>query len=130
KFDLEKAQQKIEALEGEIEKIKHNLDHLVEYAVAYFTRLKKEYGAGKERKTELRLFDDIEATKVVIRNTKLYVNRAEGFVGTALKKDEYVTDCSDIDDVICFTREGKMMVTKVDSKTFIGKDIIHVAIFK
>ncbi len=130
KFDLDKAQQKIEALEGEIAKIKHHLDHLVDYAVAYFTRLKKDYGAGKERKTELRLFDDIEATKVVIRNTKLYVNRKEGFVGTALKRDEYVTDCSDIDDVICFTKEGKMMVTRVDSKTFIGKDIIHVAIFK
>lgn len=130
KFDLEKAQQKIEALEGEIAQIKHHLDHLIAYAVAYFTRLKKDYGAGRERKTELRLFDDIEATKVVIRNTKLYVNREEGFVGTALKKDEYVTDCSDIDDVICFTREGKVMVTKVDSKTFIGKDIIHVAIFK
>ncbi len=130
KFDLDKAQQKIEALEGEIEQIKHHLDHLIDYAVAYFTRLKKEYGTGKERKTELRLFEDIEATKVVIRNTKLYVNRKEGFVGTSLKRDEYVTDCSDIDDVICFTKEGKMMVTKVDSKTFIGKDIIHVAIFK
>ncbi|GHA31706.1 DNA topoisomerase IV subunit A [Salinimicrobium marinum] len=130
KFDLDKAQQKIEALEGEIAQIKHHLDHLVEYAIAYFTRLKKEYGAGKERKTELRLFEDIEATKVVIRNTKLYVNRKEGFVGTSLKRDEYVTDCSDIDDVICFTKDGKMMVTKVDAKTFIGKDIIHVAIFK
>ncbi|WP_324719020.1 DNA gyrase/topoisomerase IV subunit A [Salinimicrobium sp. HB62] len=130
KFDLEKAQQKIEALEGEIEQIKHHLDHLVDYAVAYFNRLKKEYGAGKERKTELRLFDDIEATKVVVRNLKLFVNRKEGFVGTALKKDEYVTDCSDIDDVICFTAEGKMIVTRVDAKTFIGKDIIHVAIFK
>jgi topoisomerase-4 subunit A len=130
KFDLEKAQQKIEALEGEIAQIKHHLDHLVDYAIAYFNRLKKDYGAGKERKTELRLFDDIEATKVVIRNTKLFVNRKEGFVGTALKKDEYVTDCSDIDDVICFTAEGKMIVTRVDAKTFIGKDIIHVAIFK
>ncbi|MFD2518704.1 DNA gyrase/topoisomerase IV subunit A [Salinimicrobium flavum] len=130
KFDLDKAQQKIEALEGEIAQIKHHLDHLIEYAIAYFTRLRKEYGAGKERKTDLRLFDDIEATKVVIRNTKLYVNRKEGFVGTSLKRDEYVTECSDIDDVIVFTREGKMMVTKVDSKTFIGKDIIHVAIFK
>ncbi len=130
KFDLDKAQQKIEALEGEIAQIKHHLDHLIEYAIAYFTRLKTEYGAGKERKTELRLFEDIEATKVVIRNTKLYVNRKEGFVGTSLKRDEYVTDCSDIDDVVCFTKDGKMMVTKVDAKTFIGKDIIHVAIFK
>ena len=130
KFDLDKAQQKIEALEGEIAQVKHHLDHLVEYAIAYFTRLKKEYGAGKERTTELRLFEDIEATKVVIRNTKLYVNRKEGFVGTGLKRDEYVTDCSDIDDVICFTKEGKMIVTKVDDKKFIGKDIIHVAVFK
>lgn len=130
KFDLDKAQQKIEALEDEIAQIKHHLDNLIDYAISYFQRLKKDYGKGKERKTELRIFEDIEATKVVIRNTKLYVNRKEGFVGTSLKRDEYVTDCSDIDDVICFTRDGKMMVTKVDAKTFIGKDIIHVAIFK
>ncbi|PKD17078.1 DNA topoisomerase IV [Salegentibacter salinarum] len=130
KFDLDKAQQKIEALEDEIAKVKHHLDHLVDYAIAYFTKLKKDYGHDKDRKTELRIFDDIEATKVVIRNSKLYVNRKEGFIGTALKKDEYVTDCSDIDDIICFTADGKMMVTKVDSKTFVGKDIIHVAIFK
>ncbi|HBY69581.1 MAG TPA: hypothetical protein DEG69_18635, partial [Flavobacteriaceae bacterium] len=81
----------------------------------YFKRLKKDYGEGKERKTEIRVFEDIEATKVVIRNTKLYVNREEGFIGTSLRRDEYVTDCSDIDDIICFTEEGKMMVTKVDS---------------
>ena len=130
KFDIDKAQQKIDALEDEIAQVKHNLDNLVDFAVDYFKKLKKDYGEGKERKTELRLFEDIEATKVVIRNTKLYVNRSEGFVGTSLKKDEYVTDCSDIDDVICFTADGKMMVTKVDTKTFIGKDIIHVAIFK
>ncbi|SDR82769.1 DNA gyrase/topoisomerase IV subunit A [Gramella sp. MAR_2010_147] len=130
KFDIDKAQQKIDALEGEIGTVKHHLDNLVDFAVDYFKKLKKDYGTGKERKTDLRLFEDIEATKVVIRNTKLYVNRAEGFVGTSLKKDEYVTECSDIDDVICFTADGKMMVTKVDSKTFIGKDIIHVAIFK
>ena len=130
KFDIDKAQQKIDALEDEIAKVKHHLDNIVDFAVDYFKKLKKDYGTGKERKTELRLFEDIEATKVVIRNTKLYVNRTEGFVGTSLKKDEYVTDCSDIDDVICFTADGKMMVTKVDSKTFIGKDIIHVAIFK
>ena len=92
--------------------------------------MKKEYGKGRERKTEIRSFDDVDATKVVISNTKLYVNREEGFVGTSLKKDEYVCDCSDIDDIIVFTKEGKMMVTKVDSKTFVGKDIIHVAVFK
>ena len=130
KFDIDKAQQKIEALEGEIEEVKHHLDHLIDFAIAYFTNLKKTYGEGRERKTEIRIFDTIEATKVVVRNTKLYVNREEGFVGTSLRRDEYVTDCSDIDDVIVFTKEGKMMVTKVDSKTFVGKGIIHLAVFK
>ncbi|MCC4229701.1 DNA gyrase/topoisomerase IV subunit A [Zunongwangia profunda] len=130
KFDIDKAQQKIDALEDEIARIKHHLDHLIDYAIDYFTKLKEKYGQDKDRKTELRLFEDIEASKVVIRNTKLYVNRKEGFIGTALKRDEYVTDCSDIDDIICFTADGKMMVTKVDTKTFIGKDIIHVAVFK
>ena len=130
KFDIDKAQQKIDALEDSIAKVKHHLNNLIEYAIDYFKRLKKEYGEGKERKAEIRVFDDIEATKVVIRNTKLYVNREEGFVGTSLRRDEYVTDCSDIDDIIVFTQEGKMMITKVDSKTFIGKGIIHVAVFK
>lgn len=130
KFDIDKAQQKIEALEDNIAEVKHHLEHLVEYAIDYFKRLKKDYGQGKERKTEIRIFEDIEATKVVIRNTKLYVNRKEGFVGTSLRRDEYVTDCSDIDDIIVFTEDGKMMVTKVDAKTFIGKGIIHVAVFK
>ncbi|QQY81953.1 DNA gyrase/topoisomerase IV subunit A [Tamlana sp. s12] len=130
KFDIDKAQQKIEALEEQIAEIKHHLAHLTDYAIAYFTRLKKEYGEGRERKTEIRTFDDVDATKVVIRNTKLYVNRAEGFIGTSLRRDEYVCDCSDIDDIIVFTKQGVMMVTKVDSKTFIGKDIIHVAVFK
>lgn len=130
KFDIDKAQQKIDALEDQIAEVKHHLDNLIDYAINYFKRLKKDYGAGKERKTEIRVFDDIERTKVVIRNTKLYVNREEGFIGTSMRRDEYVTDCSDIDDIIVFTREGKMMVTKVDSKTFIGKGIIHVAVFK
>ncbi len=130
KFDIDKAQEKIEALEGEIEQVKHHLVNLIEYAIDYFARLKKTYGEGRERKTEIRVFDDIEATKVVIRNTKLYVNREEGFVGTSLRKDEYVCDCSDIDDIIVFTKEGKMVVTKVEAKTFIGKNIIHVAVFR
>ena len=129
KFDSNKAQDKIEALEGDIEQVKHDLEHLIDFAIAFFTRLKEKYGKGRERQTELRIFDDIEATKVVLRNTKLYVNKEEGFVGTSLKKDEYVTDCSDIDDVIVFMRDGKMMITKVDAKTFVGKDIIHIAIF-
>lgn len=130
KFDIDKAQQKIEALEYDIAQVKHHLEHLIQYAIDYFRRLKKDYGVGWERKTEIRAFDDIEATKVVIRNTKLYVNREEGFVGTSLKRDEYVADCSDIDDIIVFTEDGKSMVTKVDAKTFVGKGIIHVAVFK
>ncbi|WP_127020241.1 DNA gyrase/topoisomerase IV subunit A [Flagellimonas beolgyonensis] len=130
KFDLEKAQQLIEGLEEKIAQTKHHLEHLVEYAIDYFKELKKKYGAGRERQSEIRIFDDIEATKVVIRNTKLYVNREEGFIGTSLKRDEYVTDCSDIDDIIVFTEKGEMMVTKVDSKVFVGKNIIHVAVFK
>lgn len=130
KFDIDKAQQLIDSLEDEIEDVKHHLDNLIEFAITYFINLKKKYGEGRERKTEIRLFEDIEATKVVIRNSKLYVNRQEGFVGTSLKKDEYVGDCSDIDDIIVFTNEGKMMVTKVADKTYVGKNIIHVAVFK
>ncbi|ARV08611.1 DNA topoisomerase IV [Winogradskyella sp. PC-19] len=130
KFDIDKAQQKIDALEEQIAEVKHHLANLIDYAITYFTRLKKDYGEGKERKTEIRIFDDVDASKVVIRNTKLYVNREEGFIGTSLRRDEYVCDCSDIDDIIAFTADGKMMVTKVDSKTFIGKNIIHVAVFK
>ena len=130
KFDIDKAQQKIDALEDQIAEVKHHLANLIEYSIGYFTRLKKEYGPGRERKTEIRIFDDVDATKVVIRNTKLFVNREEGFVGTSLRRDEYVCDCSDIDDVIVFTNDGKMMITKVDSKTFVGKGIIHVAVFK
>ena len=129
KFDSNKAQDKIESLEGDIEQVKYDLEHLIDFAIAYFTKLKEKYGKGRERQTELRSFDNIEATKVALRNTKLYVNREEGFIGTGLKKDEYVTDCSDIDDVIVFLRDGKMMICKVDEKKFVGKDIIHVAIF-
>ena len=129
RFDSDKADDFISKLEEEMKEVKYNLEHLTDFAIAYFTKLKEKYGKGRERQTELRIFDDIEATKVVLRNTKLYVNREEGFVGTSLKKDEYVTDCSDIDDVIVFLRDGNMMVTKVDAKTFVGKDIIHIAIF-
>ena len=114
----------------EIAQAKHHLENLIDFAIDYFKDLKKKYGKGRERKSEIRIFDSIEATKVVIRNTKLYVNRDEGFVGTSLRRDEYVTDCSDIDDIIVFTKGGQMMVTKVDSKTFVGKNIIHVAVFK
>nr|WP_315196830.1 DNA gyrase/topoisomerase IV subunit A [uncultured Flavobacterium sp.] len=129
RFDSDKADDFIAKLEEEMKEVEHHLEHLVDFSIAYFTKLKEKYGKGRERQTELRIFDDIEATKVVLRNTKLYVNREEGFVGTSLKKDEYLTDCSDIDDVIVFLRDGKMMITKVDAKTFVGKDIIHIAIF-
>ena len=130
KFDIDKAQQKIDALEAQIEEVKSNLSNLIDYAISYFKRLKTDYGKGKERKTEIKVFDDVDVTKVVIRNTKLYVNRAEGFVGTGMRREEYVCDCSDIDDIIVFTKSGTMMVTKVDTKTFIGKNILHVAVFK
>jgi topoisomerase-4 subunit A len=129
RFDSDKADDFISKLEEEMKEVEHNLANLTDFAIAYFTKLKEKYGKGRERQTELRVFDNVEATKVVLRNTKLYVNREEGFVGTSLKKDEYLTDCSDIDDVIVFLRDGKMIITKVDAKTFVGKDIIHVAIF-
>ncbi|WP_348798632.1 DNA gyrase/topoisomerase IV subunit A [Flavobacterium adhaerens] len=129
RFDSDKADELIFKLEEEMKEVEYNLEHITDFAIAYFTRLKEKYGKGRERQTELRSFDNIEATKVVLRNTKLYVNREEGFIGTGLKKDEYVTDCSDIDDVIVFLRDGNMMVCKVDEKKFVGKDIIHVAIF-
>ncbi|MEG1230441.1 MAG: DNA gyrase/topoisomerase IV subunit A, partial [Flavobacterium sp.] len=129
RFDSDKADELISRLEEEMKEVEHNLEHLTDFAIAYFTKLKEKYGKGRERQTVLRVFDNVEATKVVLRNTKLYVNREEGFVGTSLKKDEYVGDCSDIDDVIVFLRDGTLMITKVDAKTFIGKDIIHAAVF-
>ena len=129
RFDSDKADDAIAKLEAEMERIKHDLTHIIDFAIAFFTTLKEKYGKGRERQTELRSFDTIEATKVALRNTKLYINREEGFIGTGLKKDEYVTDCSDIDDVIVFLRDGRMVITKVDDKKFIGKDIIHIAIF-
>ena len=130
KFDLDKAQQKIESLEADISEVKNNLKHLIDFAIRYFTHLKKTYGSDKERKSEIRVFDDVDAKKVVVRNQKLYVNRVEGFIGTTLRKDEMVCECSDIDDIIVFTEEGKMLVVKVDSKVFVGKNIIHAAVFK
>ena len=130
RFDSYKADENILKIEADIEEVKNHLANLIDYAIAHFERLKKTYGKGRERKTEIRVFDTIEATKVVVRNTKLYVNKAEGFVGTGLRKDEYVGDCSDIDDVIVFTESGAMYVTKVSDKQYIEKNIIHVAVFK
>jgi topoisomerase-4 subunit A len=129
RFDSDKADDAISRLEAEMEQVKHDLDHIIDFAINFFQMLKDKYGKGRERQTELRSFDNIEATKVALRNTKLYVNKEEGFFGTGLKKDEYVADCSDIDDVIVFLRDGKMMIAKVDDKKFVGKDIIHIAVF-
>ena len=130
KFDIDKAKQFIESLEEKIAAVKNDLENIIDYAIAYFKNLKDKFGKGRERKTDIRIFENIVATKVVLRNSKLYVNRSEGFIGTSLRKDEFVADCADIDDIIVFRKDGKMMITKFDSKTFVGKDIIHVAVFK
>src|SRR6202012_4377101 len=108
----------------------HDLNNLVDFTIAWYENLLKKYGKGRERKTEMRLFEAIQAHQVAIANVKLYVNRSEGFIGTGLKKDEFVTDCSDLDDIIAFTKGGKMKIVKVSDKTFIGKDILHVAVFR
>jgi len=130
KFDSNKADENIAALEGKIADVKHDLEHLIEYAIAYYKNLKDKYGAGRERQTELRHFDVIQAARVAVANEKLYINREEGFIGSGMRKDEYVCDCSDIDDVIVFMKNGTMKVVKVDSKVFVGKDIIHAAVFR
>lgn len=130
KFDSFKADEAIKNLEDEIKAVQQNLDTLVEYAIEYFKNLKKKYGKGRERKTELRHFDTIDVSQVVVNNVKLYVNREEGFAGYGLKKDEFVSDCSDIDDIIVFRKDGTMLVTKITDKTFVGKDILHIGVFK
>lgn len=130
KFDSFKADELIKNLEDAIAEVNNHLAHLVEFAIDYFKNLKKKYADGRGRKTELKPFENIVATKVVVANKKLYVNREEGFVGTSMRKDEFVEDCSDIDDIIVFRRNGKMQVSKVADKAFFGKDIIHVAVWK
>ena len=130
KFDIEKAILKIKTIEEELEKIKFNLDNLTDFAIDYFKRLKEVYGKSRKRKTEIRVFDDVDAKKVVVKNSKLYVNKEEGFIGTSIRRDEFVQDCSDIDDIIVFTEDGKMIVTKIDKKKFVAKNIIHLAVFK
>ncbi|MDR9400908.1 MAG: DNA gyrase/topoisomerase IV subunit A [Psychroflexus sp.] len=130
KFDLDKAQQNIDALEEKIKQALYHLNHLTDYAIDYFKYLKKEFGQGKKRQTDIRPFEEIQANKVVVRNNKLFVNRKEGFVGIGLKKDEYISDCSDIDEIITIRENGEMMISKVDAKTFVGKNIIYVGIFK
>lgn len=130
KFDAFKADEHIKNTEDNIADTKHNIEHLTDFTIAYYEQLLKKYGKGKERQTEIKVFDTIEANKVAIANAKLYVNYKEGFVGTGLKKDEYVCDCSDIDNIIVFRKDGSMLVTKVADKTFVGKDIIFVSVFK
>jgi len=129
RYDIEKFYKDIERIETQIAEIKYNLEHLTDYTIEYFKRIKEKYGKGKERKTELKSFEDIEQNRVVVRNLKLYVNRKEGYFGTSLKKDEFVTECSDIDDVIVFLQDGRYMVTKVSEKAFADKNIIHIGLF-
>ena len=130
RYDQDKAIENLLNLEGKIEQVKHHLANLVAYAIDYFVNIQKKYGKGKERRTELRIFDTIDATKVAVANEKFYANFEEGFIGTSLRKDQYLFDCSDIDDIITFQKDGTMKVVKVEAKTFIGKNIVHVAVWK
>jgi topoisomerase-4 subunit A len=129
KFDLDKVKDKLSSIEMNIEEVKNNLKHLTEFTIQYFSHLKKTYGLDKKRKTKINEFDEVDKKTISIKNHKLYVNKAEGFVGTSLKKDEFVCECSDLDDIIVFTDSGIMKVVKVDSKLFVGKNILHVSLF-
>jgi topoisomerase-4 subunit A len=130
RLDIDELNEQIKGLEADIKQVKHDIANLTDYAVAYYENLLKKYGKGRERKTEIREFDTIQVKNVAIANTKLYVNRADGFIGSGLKKDELVAEVSDLDDIIAFTKSGIMKVVKVSDKTFIGKDILHVAVFQ
>ena len=129
KFDSLKANEIIKRIEEDIKKIEKNLDNIIDYTISWYHKIKEKYGAGRERKTEIKNFDTIEAVRVVATNQKLYVNREEGFAGTGLKKDEFVCDCADIDDIIVFRGDGTFIVTKVSDKVFVGTDIIHISVF-
>src|SRR6187200_712281 len=130
KLDIDELNDQIKGLESDIKHVKYDIANLVDFAVAYFENLLKKYGKDRERKTEIKTIEVIEAKNVAIANTKLYVNREDGFIGTGLKKDEFLFECSDLDDIIAFSRTGIMKVVKVSDKAFIGKDILHVAVFK
>ena len=130
KYNSFKADELIKAVEAEMEEVKNHLENLIPFAIAYFRQIKKKFGAGKERKTEIRNFDTISATQAAVANQKLYINRKEGFAGTSLRKDEYVTECSDIDDLIIFREDGTLLVTKVANKVFVGKNVLHIDVFK
>ncbi|MEI6049751.1 MAG: DNA gyrase/topoisomerase IV subunit A [Bacteroidota bacterium] len=129
RFDVKKADEHIKGIENELEEVKNHLRNIVPFAINYFRQIKKKYGKGKERKTEIRNFDTIEATKVIANNAKLYINYKEGFIGTGLKKDEFISDCSDIDDVIVIRKDGVYLITKVAEKVFVGNDILYAQIF-
>ena len=130
KFNSDKADELIARYKDEIEEIKHNIENIVDYTISWFVMLKEKYGKDFPRKTEIRSFDTIEATKVVEANEKLYINREEGFIGTSLKKDEFVCNCSDIDDIIIFFKDGKYKIVKVSDKMFIGKNILYLYVFR
>lgn len=130
KYNSDKADEQIANIVSEIEETENHLEHIVGFTINYFKQIRKKYGKGRERKTEIRNFDNIEAAMVAVANEKLYINREEGFAGTSLKKAEYVCDCSDIDDIIVFRADGTMMVTRVDSKFYVGKDVLHLGVFK
>ncbi|WP_339876895.1 DNA gyrase/topoisomerase IV subunit A [uncultured Algoriphagus sp.] len=130
KFDTFKADELMKRLQDELKEVNHHLRHLTDYAIAYYENLLTKYGKGRERKTEIRTFDAIQANTVAASNAKLYVNRADGFVGYGLKKDEFVCDCSDLDDIIVIRKDGVCMVSKIQEKNFMGKDILHVAVFR
>jgi len=129
KYDIQKAEENILHIEQQMQETRYNLDHLTEYTIHYFENLKKKYGKGRERLTEIRVFDTIQATAVAMANTKLYMQREEGFIGTSLKKDEYVCDCSDLDQIIVFRKDGFMLVTRVSDKAFVGRQIMHAGVF-
>ena len=129
RFDVKKADEHIKGIETGLEEVKNHLHNIIPFAINYFRQIKKKYGKGKERKTEIRSFDTIEATKVVANNAKLYINYKEGFIGTGLKKDEFICDCSDIDDVIVIRKDGVYLITKVADKVFVGNDILYAQIF-
>jgi len=129
KYDSKKADELIKGIETELEEVKNHLKNIIPYAITWFRQIKKKYGKGRERKTEIRNFDTIQAAKVVANNAKLYANFKEGFIGTGLRKDEFVCDCSDIDDILVIRKDGTYLITKVADKVFVGNDIIHAAVF-
>ncbi len=130
KFDTFKADELMRKLQEELEEVNHHLENLTDYAIQYYKNLLSKYGKGRERKTEIRTFDTISANVVAANNAKLYINRADGFIGHGLKKDEFICDCSDLDDIIVFRKDGVCLVTKIQDKVFVGKDIIHAAVFR